>query len=53
MNWFLCLLLVLAVGFWRSSFHTDEPIVAWCRFVAAVVFLVVFILVGVPHLIAG
>lgn len=46
MDFFLCLLLVLAFLFWRSSFHTDDHIVAWCRFVAAVVFVVAFIVLG-------
>lgn len=35
MAWFICLLYVLAFVFWLLSWRTDELLVAWCRFAAA------------------
>ncbi|MGQ7956497.1 hypothetical protein ACUTAF_02050 [Pseudomonas sp. SP16.1] len=36
MPWLIpALLFVAAVVFWRLSFHTDDAVAAWCRFLLA------------------
>ena len=40
MAWLIpALLFIAAVVFWRLSFHTDEYLVAWCRFTLALFLL--------------
>ncbi|WP_395504729.1 hypothetical protein [Ectopseudomonas hydrolytica] len=40
MAWLIpALLFAAAVVFWRLSFHTDEYLVAWCRFTLALFLL--------------
>lgn len=41
MQWLIpILLLVAAVTFWRLSFHTDDELHAWCRFILACFLLI-------------
>lgn len=53
MPWLLTVLLLLAaVVFWRLSFRTDDYLVAWVRFMAAM-FLICIALIYSLGLLAG
>jgi len=40
MPWIIpALLFIAAVAFWRLSFHTDDHLVAWVRFFAALLLI--------------
>lgn len=50
MQWFIALLFILAVVFWRLSWCTDEALVAWCRFAAAAVLAVAGLVLSMVEL---
>ncbi len=53
MAWLIpALLFAAAVVFWRLSFHTDEYLVAWCRFTLALFLLCLAIIYSIG-LLAG
>lgn len=51
MQWLIpSLLLVSAFTFWRLAFHTNDELVAWCRFILACFLLILALIYSVVML---
>jgi hypothetical protein len=54
MPWLIpALLFVAAVVFWRLSFHTDDAVAAWCRFLLACFLLCLALIFAGVQLVHG